>query len=451
VSAFLLPICDAANRLTSVTSGTLTTTFEYDGLGNRTAQTVNDVTTEYVLDVAGGLPEVIVATTSGASTRYVQVQGQILGQQESGAWVYILPDHLGSVRQLVGSGSQVDLAQSFDPFGVLFESSGSGESAFGYTGEWYGSYNELLFLRARYYDPVVGRFLTEDTKPGVAYLPKSLHVYVYAWNNPILLTDPSGLQPPPPECEDLGQICYTGTTGPQVTQAGNYVQYTALSELVPASPTEPMAYSERNDLPDGFLVGRMVNVTGGLPYANLIPCPIENERIFNVMAFGEETVYDFVHRQKQKFDVLYYGIDIAQLYGLEINRYEGLATGFREVDSVNDYSGLSIVQASPVGLSFSIALVEVGEGTSFSRSVTRPGVDTVTIGFSVEIGLGIPGPLLEEGASGAYWGLAGAQPQNPEAERISDLATLEGEIRRSTWIVTEIAVTAARYWWWVGE
>jgi YD repeat-containing protein len=114
---------DAANRLTSVTSGTLTTTFEYDGLpapvaqaqvGNRTAQAVGGVTTEYVLDVGGGLPEVIVTTTGGASTRYVQVQGQILGQQESGAWVYILPDHLGSVRQLVDAAGQVSLAQTVD-------------------------------------------------------------------------------------------------------------------------------------------------------------------------------------------------------------------------------------------------------------------------------------------------------------------------------------------------
>jgi YD repeat-containing protein len=71
-------------------------TFEYDGSGNRVAQTVDGVTTEYVLDVAGGLPEVIVATTDGASTYYVQIQGQILGQEESGAWAYVLPDHLGS-------------------------------------------------------------------------------------------------------------------------------------------------------------------------------------------------------------------------------------------------------------------------------------------------------------------------------------------------------------------
>jgi YD repeat-containing protein len=110
---------DAANRLVSAEVDGVVSTYDYDGLGNRVAQTVGGVTTEYVLDVAGGLPEVIVATTGGASTRYVQVQGQVLAQQDSGAWTHILPDHLGSVRQLVGSDSRVDLAQSFDPFGVL--------------------------------------------------------------------------------------------------------------------------------------------------------------------------------------------------------------------------------------------------------------------------------------------------------------------------------------------
>ncbi len=182
----------AANRLTSVTSGTLITTFEYDGLGNRMAQTVDGVTTEYVLDVAGGLPEVIVATTGGASTRYVQVQGQILAEYEAGAWAYVLPDHLGSVRQLVGSGSQVDLAQSYDPFGVPFEASGSGESDFGYTGEWWDSEAGVLYLRARYYDPVVGRFVSKDPWQGDSSRPQSLNAWSYVGNSPINFTDPSG-------------------------------------------------------------------------------------------------------------------------------------------------------------------------------------------------------------------------------------------------------------------
>jgi RHS repeat-associated protein len=208
---------DAANRLVSAEVDGVVSAYEYDGLGNRVAQTVGGVTTEYVLDVGGGLPEVIVATTGGASTRYVQVQGQVLAQQDSGAWAYVLLDHLGSVRQLVGSDGRVDLAQSFDPFGVLFETSGSGESDFGYTGEWWDAEAALLYLRARYYDSGMGRFLTEDTKPGIAYLPKSLHTYIYAWNNPVWFTDPTGWQPRPPECDDPTQVCYTTTPGPQET------------------------------------------------------------------------------------------------------------------------------------------------------------------------------------------------------------------------------------------
>jgi uncharacterized protein RhaS with RHS repeats len=46
----------------------------------------------------------------------VQIQGQVLAQHEAGAWTYTLPDHLGSVRQLVDGDGQVALAQSYDPF-----------------------------------------------------------------------------------------------------------------------------------------------------------------------------------------------------------------------------------------------------------------------------------------------------------------------------------------------
>jgi RHS repeat-associated protein len=185
---------DAANRLVSADVGGVVSTFVYNGLGQRTSQTVDGVTTEYVLDVATGLPEVIVATTGGASTYYVQVSGQILAQYGSSAWAYALPDHLGSVRQLVGSDSQTDLAQSFDPFGVPFEASGSGQSPFGYTGEWWESYSQLVFLRTRHYDPAVGRFLSKDSFPGFSQRPRTLHPYVYVTNNPANGTDPSGYQ-----------------------------------------------------------------------------------------------------------------------------------------------------------------------------------------------------------------------------------------------------------------
>jgi RHS repeat-associated protein len=88
---------------------------------------------------------------------------------------------------------QVALAQSYDPFGVPFEASGSGASDYGYTGEWWGSYNDLLFLRARYYDPMVGRFLSQDPWRGVVRSPISLHPYSYVRQNPVRYVDPLGL------------------------------------------------------------------------------------------------------------------------------------------------------------------------------------------------------------------------------------------------------------------
>ena len=115
---------DAANRLTSVTDGTTTSTYLYDGTGNRVVQTVNGITTPYVLDIAGGLPEVIAATTDGIRTSYLQVGSQLLAQDNSGTWQYILPDHLGSMRQLVNANGEVMLGQSYSPFGVMMESVG---------------------------------------------------------------------------------------------------------------------------------------------------------------------------------------------------------------------------------------------------------------------------------------------------------------------------------------
>ena len=50
----------------------------------------------------------------------------------------------------------------------------------------------LLYLRARYYDPTTGRFLTRDPVPGFAALTQTQNPYAYAMNNPVLFVDPSG-------------------------------------------------------------------------------------------------------------------------------------------------------------------------------------------------------------------------------------------------------------------
>ena len=63
---------------------------------------------------------------------------------------------------------------------------------FRYCGEYYDKETEEIYLRARYYQPAVGRFLTRDTYTGEAGEPESLHLYTYCENDGVNMVDPSG-------------------------------------------------------------------------------------------------------------------------------------------------------------------------------------------------------------------------------------------------------------------
>ncbi|MDY7042332.1 MAG: type IV secretion protein Rhs, partial [Chloroflexota bacterium] len=124
---------DYANRLTQVVSGTLTTEFVYNGNGHRVAKTVNGSETRYTLDPSLGLVQVLVEVTGGEATRYVY--GLDLLAEEDAIWAWHLNDGLGSVRQLTDGAGQVTVAQGYTPFGIPLWYEGSGDSAYGYTGE----------------------------------------------------------------------------------------------------------------------------------------------------------------------------------------------------------------------------------------------------------------------------------------------------------------------------
>jgi RHS repeat-associated protein len=186
---------DSANRLITVTNGTtLTLGYRYNGDGARAAKTVNGVTTTYIIAVLG-LPQVLVETTGGQSTVYLY--GHDLLAEEGTAWAWHLGDGLGSVRQLINGTGDVTLAQGYTPFGVPLWSEGSAASGYGFTGEQEDAAVGLVFLRVRYYDPAVGRFIGRDPLPGNVRQPGSLNRWVYVLNNSPNLVDPLGLQPGP--------------------------------------------------------------------------------------------------------------------------------------------------------------------------------------------------------------------------------------------------------------
>jgi RHS repeat-associated protein len=177
---------DHANRLITATQGGDSYSFAYYGLGDRLQQTVNSVSTNYTLDLAAHLTEVI---SDGDST-FLNGLGRI-GEKQTDQWAYHLPDAIGSVRQLADSEAQVTFAQSYTPFGEVLSTYGEDGSSFGYAGEWVDE-TGLVYLRARYYNTGVGRFIQPDPFKGIAMMPNTYNPYQYAFNNPLLYTDPSG-------------------------------------------------------------------------------------------------------------------------------------------------------------------------------------------------------------------------------------------------------------------
>jgi RHS repeat-associated protein len=178
---------DSGNRPVTITQGANTYVFGYDGTGNRRRQLLNGVPTTYTLDLNAALVQVL---ADGSGNTYLYGNGPI-AQQSATATGYFLPDALGSVRQLADASGNVTLAKSYDPYGNVLRSAGTGSSIYGFTGEVTDA-TGLVYLRARFYSPTTGRFFVQDSWHGDVQMPATLHAYLYGLNDPINHTDPSG-------------------------------------------------------------------------------------------------------------------------------------------------------------------------------------------------------------------------------------------------------------------
>ena len=123
--------------------------------------------------------------------KYINAPGidNKLSYQAEGNDYYFLADHLGSTVGLADSDGNIGDADktSYDSFGNATNSSFS--SRYQFTGREFDSFTGLQFSRARFYDPGIGRFVSEDP---IGFRGGDVNLYGYVWNNPIDKTDPSG-------------------------------------------------------------------------------------------------------------------------------------------------------------------------------------------------------------------------------------------------------------------
>ena len=100
-------------------------------------------------------------------------------------------DYLGSIRFVSSStGSQV-FSGNYVPYGPQYGASGTPDE-FLYAGKIYDGSAGLYYEGARYYDPTIGRFITQDSSPGGSLDPQSFNRYAYARDNPLKIIDPNG-------------------------------------------------------------------------------------------------------------------------------------------------------------------------------------------------------------------------------------------------------------------
>ena len=194
---------DDANQLVSVTTNNNTVALGYDGDRRRLFKDVNGQRVEY-LEHGSDLPQVMAVINGQTSTRLIPGlphSGEISGQASR----FYLEDALGSVVGITDASGALISSPQFDAFGVPRGT----PAMFGFAGEQFDIETGLLFLRARYYDPALGRFISPDLLAGSPLTPQSLNRYSYATNNPILSTDPTGLQAGIP-----GQTALTGFEPP---------------------------------------------------------------------------------------------------------------------------------------------------------------------------------------------------------------------------------------------
>lgn len=191
----------AAGEIRSVRrNGQVVAEYGYDAQGRRAWKRAGGRTTHFVHD---DLQVVLERDEAGAATR-VWIPGpeldQPLGYIENGQAFYPLADVHASVVALTDGAGVLRGAWSYTPFGELDRQADPQQAAAlpprGFTGRDFDAESGLYFLRARYYDPVLGRFTAPDPVLGDLSNPASLHAYQYAYNNPLRFRDPTGAWAP---------------------------------------------------------------------------------------------------------------------------------------------------------------------------------------------------------------------------------------------------------------
>ena len=213
------------NQLISRKKGTESVEYRYDLQGNILEEASNRGKTEYGYNAFNQQTTTFMnngqiqenwydaeflraeVSENGCSSRFLYYNGELLAESElndtvrnryilgygvAGSWQkegyhsYHL-DEQNSTAYITDSDQRVENSYQYDAFGVIKSKTESIYNRILYTGQQFDSITRQYYLRARYYNSAIGRFVQEDL-----YRGDGLNLYAYCANNPVIYYDPMG-------------------------------------------------------------------------------------------------------------------------------------------------------------------------------------------------------------------------------------------------------------------
>ena len=179
------------DQLESVTTPQGTTSYTYDGDGQRITRSSPSGVVHYVRDAAGN----VIQEYDGAGTllaQYVYAGSRRIAKIDpDGRRFYYHADAVETPLAMTDENGDRTWRGENKPFGEEAGSQGQA-NRYRFTGNESDGETGLLYFEARYYDPRVGRFISTDPVPGTPMEPQRLNRYAYALNNPFTYVDRDG-------------------------------------------------------------------------------------------------------------------------------------------------------------------------------------------------------------------------------------------------------------------
>ena len=187
---------DGLNQLIGFTDGETTASYAYNVDGLRYEKIVDGQRINHVWDGSKQIIADVIDNQFYEADCYIRGTNLVAKYNyrngDKSEYTYYTQNAHGDVVNLTNSDGEVVKSYAYDAFGVEKNIDENDTNAFRYCGEYYDIETSTIYLRARYYNPSTGRFISRDSFAGRRSDPLSLNLYTYCKNNPIRFIDPSG-------------------------------------------------------------------------------------------------------------------------------------------------------------------------------------------------------------------------------------------------------------------